>query len=381
MLDTLYNFEADSLFELVPALNGKFTYNEVMQFDISEYYKNFIATELKWRLLDSFIPFIQCNNISLDNDFEKTLNNFFNYSNRYAQFDGEELREILKIAVNFKIHSNFRPIELINSHFFTNNYILSKSELYIKKDYFIANSFAGDITKQFYNKFSNFDSLTPINKSDLRKFISTYTSYLLENPSNLITHLENIRSYLAEFALKLNTYHLSSLLSDLNISYLADKFRIEFKDDYVPNNNDILKLVDKTEVLANDLLQEDNGFNTTIEADYIHSFEEEDYKDSVSNSFIDQNNDFKLLDDIIEEISMNTNDNADSNMAEELASMEDEIVADSQEIYELNNNDNNTAITTPNIELNTNFEQHGNNTDIKTAIDSELQSLMDIINL
>jgi len=392
MLNTLYNFEADSLFELIPALDGLFSYNEIMQFDIAPYYRSFVTAELKWRLLDSFIPFIQCNNIHLEDDFEKTLNNFFNYSVRYAYFDSEELREIFKTAVKYKINAIFHPVELMNLHFFTNNYIISKAELFIKKDYFVDNSIAADIANSFFNKFADFDNLGLINRGDFRKFINTYSSSLIENSAKLANHLDFIRKFLAEFSLEFSIYNISLLFIDLNINYVADKLRINFQDDYVPSNQVIINFLENDEILKDSKIQPQEDFVNLVNDELLlQPIIDEEVIEINKKSIFDSSNEFDILDNIIEEISQKTtneiNYKIDLRIDEELSSsIYDKNEEDKTDRFQYINEDNSlTELNKINVAEEDNIISDDNKSKndlyLNEAINNELKSIMDIINL
>lgn len=389
MLNTLYNYEADSLFELVPALDGTFTYHEIMQFDIDQYYKNFVTAELKWRLLDSFLPFIQCNNIHLEDDFEKTLNNFFNYSVRYAFFDGEELREIFKTAVKYKISAIFQPVELLNLHFFTNNYIITKAELFIKKDYFFDNSIGSDIARSFFNQFNNDDNLELINRSDFRKFINNYSSLLIENPSKTASNLDFIRKYLADFSLQLNILNISNLLNDLNINYVADKLRINFKDDYIPTNEVIINYLENSDVSNNDINEAlDDILNINDEENHFQPPIEQEVLSFNKRSIFESDKSLDILDNILDEVTNLTTEEIDKNI-------DNNIEAELELNENVNKYDefNNVSVIEPSIDLSENASlvqadveesklyEINNEKDLDDAINSELKSIMDIINL
>lgn len=373
MLNTLYNFEADSLFELVPALDGLFSYNEIMNFDVDQYYKNFVTAELKWRLLDSFLPFIQCPNIHLEDDFEITLNNFFNYSVRYAYFDAEELREIFKTAVKYKISAIFQPVELLNLHFFTNNYIITKAELFIKKDYFLENSIAKDIASNFFIKFDSNNNLELINRSDFRKFINNYNSTLIENSKKLENHLNYIRSYLGDFSLELNILTISQLFYDLNINYIADKLRINFKDDYVPNNQIILTYLENDELIKGDLNEALDDIIYNDDVNELPQILEQEILEVNKRSVFNDDDGLDILDDIIDEVSELTSKEIDKNIDQNIEfelDLSNDSVQSNMEQNDVNFNNVNRTLNTTNDDL-----------DLDQAINSELKSIMDIINL
>ncbi len=398
MLNTLYNFEADSLFELIPALDGLFSYNEIMQFDIAPYYRSFVTAELKWRLLDSFIPFIQCNNIHLEDDFEKTLNNFFIYSCRYAYFDAEELREIFKTAVKYKINAIFHPVELMNLHFFTNNYIISKAELFIKKDYFVDDSIAADIANSFFNKYGELDNLGLINRGDFRKFINVYSSTLIENSAKLEKHLNFIREFLAEFSLEFNIYNISLLFKDLNINYVADKLRINFKDDYVPSNQVIINFLENDEILKDSKLKPQDEFvNLDNEELLIQPIIDQEIIEINKKSIFDSSDDFDILDNIMEEISQKTdkeiNDKIDQSIDDELSSIKDsneendsnDQIDNFDKFKDINEDvffaELNETNITQESKKDTSNNEYDNDLYLNEAINNELKSIMDIINL
>lgn len=389
MLNTLYNYEADSLFELVPALNGTFSYNEIMQFDVDQYYKNFVTAELKWRLLDSFLPFIQCNNIHLEDDFEKTLNNFFNYSVRYAFFDGEELREIFKTAVKYKISAIFQPVELLNLHFFTNNYIITKAELFIKKDYFFDNSIGSDIARSFFNQFNNDDNLELINRSDFRKFINNYSSLLIENPSKTASNLDFIRKYLADFSLQLNILNISNLLNDLNINYVADKLRINFKDDYIPTNEVIINYLENSDVSISDINEAlDDILNMNDDENHFQPPIEQEVLSFNKKSIFELDKSLDILDNILDEVTNLTTEEIDKHIDNNI-----EIELGLNENVNKYEEFNNVSVIEPSIDLSENASlvqadveesklyEINNDKDLDDAINSELKSIMDIINL
>jgi len=238
MLNTLFNFESDSTFELIPALNGTFSYHDVMKFDISNYISNFISCELKWRLLDSFVTLHECKNIKSDEKFKQSLDEFVEFSKKDVAFEGEELRDLFKISIKFKINSFFQPINLIINSLFSNNYVIAEQELLVKADYFEKTSPAGVILNEFVDTNKDLDI---IQKFQFVRFAKEYSNKLISNPSVFESIFNSTKNYLEECNIKFTLNYLQILLNDLKLTLLSHSLSSSYTNDDVISYNDILR--------------------------------------------------------------------------------------------------------------------------------------------
>ncbi len=379
MLETLFDFEANSLFELIPVLDRSYSYNEIMQFEMNPFYKDFVSAELKWRLLDSFIPFVKCKNIQSENSIEEMIENFLSYSIEYAFFGSDELREILKTAVRYKVNSCFQSIELLTMHLFTNSYTISKLEFLVKKEFFPKDSIAYDVLSSIYNQYSSLDDFSLINKGNLRKFVEKYSADLIENSSKLGSKLDTIRAYLFNFNKELNVANLSILLMDLGLGYLSDRLRVDYNDEYAPTNDEIYALLDN-DVVTNTINAVDIEplYDDIVDYDINDELVETEIEELSKEQFF-PNDDIEVIDKIIDDINLETNIKSNRDV-EELVDMD--TAANEARIFD-------EGMTIGNIEDSqmdnsvdiSNTSAIDGNTNISDSIDNELKLMKDILNI
>lgn len=227
MLNQILDIELDETFNLIPPLDGNFSYVEISNLNLKTYIKKYIQAELYWRILDSFLVLNECKNYCSHLEFTEQFKKYFDFTKNDLILDHNELREILISAINFRINAFIQPFNLLTSLLFTNNILCSKYELFIKKEY-LEND---NPTYLIFEELINQNNKEYISKIDFNKFLNNYKTTIITDENLFNKLFELVFNYFENYNIKLDENILKLILNDVVLkSNQIDVYQLNYEN-------------------------------------------------------------------------------------------------------------------------------------------------------
>lgn len=311
MLNQILNIELEETFNQIPPLEGSFSYEMISNLNLKNYIKKYIRAELYWKIFDSFLILNECKNYCSNLEFFEKFEKFFDFIKNDLILNHNELREILISAINFRINAFIQPFNLLYSLLFTNNFLCSKYELLIKKEYLDNNNPAYLIFVEIINQ----NNKEYISKINFNKILNNYKTKIIDDQSLFDEFFGLIFDYFDNYNFKIDENILKLILNDLvlisnqiDVSQLNyEKFNLnEFKNlIFSQNKYDITtEYKGGNSISIRNLELQNDKSNENIETDKHLNLENQsnlDDKNILENNLEKKYSDINLPDEITSE--------------------------------------------------------------------------------
>ena len=245
MLEDYINSELSEIFDSIPPLTSFITMREIEDFKIDSFYMEFLKTELLWRLYGGFINHVNNRNILFDiNDFEDLFNEYSGTLIQKMGYSPDEFRDMIQLAVNYRVKFILEPVDTISSLLFTNSYSLTNAEFSIKSLYFPKNIFIFQEIKDKFNNSMEF-SFNLFHKNDFDKEIYDIFRNLLNSQNNdkIAEIINPLSLFNPEQPDSVLNESLRTFLDDIKLHQLYELFNESYGDDEYIKINSIVELI------------------------------------------------------------------------------------------------------------------------------------------